>query len=160
MRRWTPLSMIIMLIAGLFVFNVVPCYAADDYWLQTGTLRDSTYITPGDEHYTVFLHDSATFHVENGDTLIDLGQTYYNFFIKSLNVPGDSGYAYISFSKTGGKGIWHADSVARNMIRATVGLNSADDQFISPIGSRYIWIRPVKGGTADSTVTLDIDAKR
>lgn len=128
--------------------------AADDYYLPlTGTLRDSTFIQWRDAGWSGIKHDTVTIHAKYGDSLLDLGSKYYNFIIKSLNGAGDSGSVKIAFPSYG---IWHADSVARNLDYTAVGLNSADDNLIIPLGSRYIYIRPVVGGHHDSTCLLDI----
>lgn len=155
------LSLSIILIAFIwFVVSTTPTelQGADDYLLTTGTKRDSTFVQRGDQHYTLIKFDTATIY-QGVDTTVDLGALYYNFWIRSLNAPGNSTFVKVAFSAH--KGIWHDDSVARNMDWATVGEESADDYFIAPIGSRYIYFRPTKGDSSgDTTVTVEVKAVR
>jgi hypothetical protein len=145
-------------IAIVAVMAVSTLFAADDYLITTGALIDSTWCKKGDNPYTLLVVDTATFHAEDGDSTIDLGALYYNFQMRSLNAAGDSGHVKVAFSAQ--KGIWHDDSVARNLDWATIGDNSGDDYFYAPIGSRYIYVRPVVDGTADSTCILEVKCFR
>jgi hypothetical protein len=142
----------------LLLAVVVIGFASDDYLLTTGTLRDSTWLLKSDNPWTIILFDTVTLHVEDGDSTIDLGATYYNFQFSSLNGAGDSGYVKIAFNSE--KALWHDDSIARNLTYANVGYESGSDLFIAPIGARYVYIRPMVGGTADSTTVLQIRAVR
>lgn len=153
MKKW-----ISILVAFVALFTVAQLHAADDYWWTTGSVADSTWTQKGEVPYTIFLVDTLTFHAENGDSIVDLGAIYYNFQFLSLNGAGDSGSVKINFGGT--QGIWHADSVARNYTWAAVGLNTANDYFFMPGGARYVYVRPVVGGTADSTCLLEIKAVR
>ena len=149
-------ALLLALIIGVVLFTM-PANAADDYLIITGNLADSTYVQKGDIAYSRFFVDTITIGsvtAYTSDTTIDLGFVCYNFQLRTLNAAGDSGSCTVTFDAF--RGIAHVDSVARNMYRAAVGLNTANDYLFAPIGSRYIYVRPVVGGTADSVFILEI----
>lgn len=136
----------------MILFFTIPLKAADDYLVTTGTAHDSTYVFKSERPFRYMYVDTMTFDVADGDSTINLGFLAYNAQIVSLNGAGDSGYVKIAFDSH--KGFWHNDSVARNLIWAEVGKNSADDTFFAPIEFSKIYVRPVVGGIADSTATI------
>lgn len=154
--RKLALLFVLVFLAGVVIMTT-QANAADDYLIITGNLADSTYVQKGEQAYSVFYVDTITIGSATSyatDTTIDLGFVCYNFQLRSLNGAGDSGSCTVTFASF--RGIAHHDSVARNIYRAAVGLNTADDYLFAPIGSRYIYVRPVVGGTADSVVILEI----
>jgi len=136
-------------------------FAGNNYW-NFSPYGDSAWSKKADNPYVITMIDTSTIHVKNGDVELDLGSIWYNFRIRSLNAAADSGYVKISFGQDGGHGIWHADSVSRNLLFKNVGYKASpyDSTLYGAIGARYIYIRPVVGGTADSTIKLEIKAYR
>lgn len=141
-------------IALALILMVAVGFSADAYLLTKGWGADSVFQTWNDIPASVIYIDTLTFHAKNGDSTLALGSKYYNFRARSLNGAGDSGSVKIAFDTY--KGRWHADSVARNILYQAVGLNTADDYFYAPIQAKYIYVRPVVGGTADSTCVLEL----
>lgn len=140
------LGLLLLLLVGF-------SFAADDYYITTGTQQDSTFQYKYVRPFRRIYRDTITFHAENGDSTINLGFLAYNAQIRSLNGAGDSGSVKISFDSD--RGFWHDDSIARNLQWAAVGLNTADDYLFAPIEFKYIYVRPVVGGTADSTAVIE-----
>jgi len=102
-----------------------------------------------------FLYDGL-----DGDSTIDLGMYGYNFMIRSLNATAESCYVDVAFDSY--KGIFHADSIARNLLWERVGWTAGvgnQNWFVAPIQARYIYLRPGFPGAdvgVDSTILLEL----
>lgn len=96
----------------------------------------------------------------DGDTTIDLGGWGYNFMIRSLNTAAESCFYDIAFDSY--KGIFHNDSIARNLLWERVGWTAGvgnQNWFVAPIRASKIYCRPGFPGAdvgVDSTVLLEI----
>lgn len=140
----------------LFIAAVVATtclFGADAYmWTPRGG-SDSAYIQKGDEPWSALYIDTFTLHVEDGDSIVVLGSTFYNFQFRTLNGAEDSGSVLVTLDAQ--KSFFLNDSFARLYLPHAVGLNTADDYFIAPFEANEIHYRPVVGGTADSTVLIE-----
>lgn len=154
----TLLTIVALMVVAVFVTIPKEVEAADVYLIPITDDSSNCWITARDAPYRIIVFDTLTFHAENGDSLIDLGSYHYNFSLRSLNGEGDSGSVTVAFGSH--DGFWHHDSVARGLGYLAVGLNTADDYLFAPIGSRYIYVRNVVGGTADSTTLIELKCYR
>ena len=141
-------------IALALILMVTISFAADAYLFGKGWSADSQFQKNDKICPSVIYIDTLTFHAKNGDSTLTLGGKYVNFRFRSLNGAGDYGSVKVAFDTYQGR--WHADSVARNILYAAVGLNTADDYFYAPIAASKIYVRPVVGGTADSACILEV----
>lgn len=136
------------------ILMVAVVFAADASLFGKGWGSDSLFEKNDKICPTIVYIDTLTFHAKNGDSTLALGGQFVNFRFRSLNGAGDSGSVKIAFDSF--KGRWHADSVARNLWWQAVGLNTADDYLFCPIGAKTVYVRPVVGGTADSSCVLEM----
>jgi len=157
-KALTLIGIVALMIMTFIVIVPQKAEAADVYLLPITDDSSNCWISAREAPYKIILFDTLTFHVEDGDSVLALGTSYYNFSFRSLNGAGDSGSVTIAFSSHRGR--WHADSSARNLGWNAVGLDTADDYFFAPIGANTIYVRPVVGGTGDSTCCLEIKAYR
>lgn len=157
------------LLAGIIlvvlVALIVPTisYSADVYWLGglTATLRDSTYLLKQDGIWRWQYHDTTTLHARDTLQYINLGHWGYNLRIRSYNPAGDSGYFKTCFGNYGTQGIWHDDSVARNLswqeMGQATGTNPPDTSWlICPMEIRQFPIWVLADGTADSVCLIEM----
>ena len=157
-RLLTLLGVVAVLVMVLFMTIPKEVEAADVYLIPITDDSSNCWISAREAPYKIILFDTLTFDAADGDSIVDLGTHYYNISLRSLNGAGDSGSVTVSFDCH--KGHWHDDTVSRNLGRLAVGLNTADDYLFCPIGTRYIYVRGVGGGDADSTCTLEIKGYR
>lgn len=142
------------ILLALIVVAVSTMFAGDAYMWSPRGAKDSCYILKTEEPWSAMYVDTFTLHVEDGDSIINLGFTGYNFQFRSLNGAGDSGSVLVTLDAQ--KSFFLNDSFARLYKPNAVGLNTADDYFICPFEAQRIHFRPVVGGTADSTCLIEM----
>lgn len=158
-KALTLLSIVVLIVMVFFMTIPREAEAADIYLIPITDDSSNCWITAREAPYRIIVFDTLTFHAENGDSLIDLGAYHYNFSLRSLNGPGDSGSVTVAFDAH--RGFWHDDSVSRGLAYLAVGLNAdSASHLFAPIGARYIYVRNVVGGVADSTTIVELKAYR
>jgi hypothetical protein len=154
----------LLMAISLLAIMVVPLFGADQYYAKYAqTVQDSQWIAKGEGHYLTHYIDSVTIHAKYGDTLLNIGVDLYNARIRAKNPATDSGYIKLGVAH----GLFHTDSVARNLDWRTLGLatgGAVPDTFWLYFGGvtlpKLLYIRPVVGGDHDSTTIIFVEGWR
>jgi hypothetical protein len=152
--------LLLFLVAVIAVLTVPTiAEAGNHYVVWWGVAGDTVGQARSNAGWKVVKCDTITVSRASGacDTF-DLGDTYYNLDLVSLNGAADSGSVNVTFDCF--RGISHSNAVAQAYLKQAVGLNSDADHYFCPIGVRYIIYYPIVGGDHDSTCTLLIKAVR
>jgi len=89
-------------------------------------------------------------------TVVNFGFTAYNVVVKNLEVAADSGDCYVWTNNC--LGIMHTNTSARAYTKFLLGDGADLDVFYDYFGTSIIYLEGHKGGTADSSITVWIQA--